>query len=193
MIHARCASDRFLPDFAMPRPPGEAEAQTKLKATQRAAEQATKAHAAAEAGLRNASAELERVGQAAGLAEATLNHALSELRQVIPGADLGVDDDTLMAPLATASGTAAEAHQRQADEASQLAGQAELAAAEIRARRREFSQRSDRLAERQESVRERKESCETAAGELPAGYQVNAPLTAEQPRRRLRASTPSAH
>lgn len=164
--------------FAMPRPPGEAEAQTKLSATQRAAEQATKAHAAAEAGLRNASAELERVGQAAGLAEATLNHALSELRQVIPGAGLGVDDDTLMAPLGTASGTAAEAHQRQADEASQLAGQAELAAAEIRARRREFSQRSDRLAERQESVRERKESGETAAGELPAGYQVNAPLTA---------------
>ena len=112
----------------MPRPPGEAEARAKLKAAQRAAEQATKAHAAAEADLRNASAELERVGQAAGLAEATLNHALSELRQVIPGADLGVDDDTLMAPLATASGTAAEAHQRQADEANQLAGQAELAA-----------------------------------------------------------------
>ena len=172
MIHARCASDRFLPASPC------RVRQTKLNATQRAAEQATKAHAAAEAGLRNASAELERVGQAAGLAEATLNHALSELRQVIPGADLGVDDDTLMAPLATASGTAAEAHQRQADEASQLAGQAELAAAEIRARRREFSQRSDRLAERRESVRERKESGETAAGELPAGYQVNAPLTA---------------
>ena len=34
--------------FAMPRPPGEAEARTKLNATQRAAEQATKAHAAAE-------------------------------------------------------------------------------------------------------------------------------------------------
>jgi DNA repair protein SbcC/Rad50 len=164
--------------FAMPRPPGEAEAQTNLNATQRAAEQATNAHAAAEAGLRNASAELERVGQAAGLAEAAMNHALFELRQVIPGADLGVDDDTLMAPIATASGTGAEAHQRQADEASQLAGQAELAAAEIRARRREFSQRSDRLGERQESARERKESCETAAGELPAGYQVNAPLTA---------------
>ena len=82
-------------DFAMPRPPGEAEARSKLKAAQQAAEQATKAHAAAEADLRNASADLERVGQAAGLAEATLNHALSELRQVIPGADLGVDDDTL--------------------------------------------------------------------------------------------------
>jgi len=73
---------------------------------------------------------------------------------------------------------AADAHQRQADEADQLARQAELAAAEIKARRREFSQRSARLTERQESVRERKESCETAAGELPAGYRVNAPLIA---------------
>ena len=117
-------------DFAMPRPPGEAEARAKLEAAQRAADQATKAHATAEADLRNASADLERVGQAAGLAEATLNNALSELRQVIPGADLGVDDDSLLAPLATASGTAAEAHKKQADEAHQLARQAELAAAE---------------------------------------------------------------
>jgi exonuclease SbcC len=90
----------------------------------------------------------------------------------------GVDDDNLVAPLAITSSAAAEAHQRQSDEANQLARQAELAAAEIKARRREFSQRSARLTERQESVRERKESCETAAGELPAVYRVNAPLIA---------------
>jgi hypothetical protein len=90
----------------------------------------------------------------------------------------GVDDDTLVAPLATASSAAAEAHKGQADEANQLARQAELAAAEIKARHREFSQPSARLTERQESVRARKEFCETAAGELPAGYRVNAPLTA---------------
>jgi hypothetical protein len=76
------------------------------------------------------------------------------------------------------SSAAAEAHQRQSDKANQLARQAELAAAEIKARRREFSQRSARLTERQESVREQKESCETAAGELPAVYRVNAPLIA---------------
>lgn len=164
-------------DFDMPRPPGEAEAQAKLEAAQRAADQATKAHAAAEADLRNASADVERVGQAAGLAEAALNHALSELRQVMVGADLGAGDDSLLAPLATSSRTAAEAHKEQADEAHRLARQAELAAVDIQARSREISQRSTRLTERQESVRERKASCEKAARELPAGYRISAPLT----------------
>ena len=145
------------------------------------------------AGLRNASAELERVGQAAGLAEATLNHALSELRQVIPGADLGVDDDTLVAPLATASGTAAEAHQRQADEANQLARQAELAAAEIKARHREFSQRSD-PAYRTPGIGSRAEGVlrdgrRRASGWLPGQRTAHC----GRPRRRRRASTPSAH
>jgi exonuclease SbcC len=166
-------------DFAMPRPPGEAEARAKLKAAQRAADQAAKAHTTAEAGLSSASAELERVGQAAGLAEATLNNALSELRQVIPGADLSIDDANLLASLVAASDAAAEAHQRQADEANRLARQAERAADKIATDRRELSRRSTQLGERQESIRERKASYETAAGELPAGYRVNAPLTAE--------------
>ena len=166
-------------DFAMPRPPGEAGARAKLEAAQRAADRAAKAHTTAEADLRSVSAELERVGKAARLAEATLTNALSELRLVIPGADLGIDDDTLLAPLAAASGAAAEAHQRQADEANRLARQAERAADKDEADRRELSRRSTRLVERQESIRERKASCETAAGELPAGYRVNPPLTAE--------------
>lgn len=164
-------------DFAMPRPLGEAEAQAKLKAAQLAAEQATSAHTSAEANLCNASADLERVGQAAGLAEATLNQAFAKLRRAVPGADLDADDDSLLAPLATAAGTAAKAHKEQEGKAQQLVRQAELAAADIEARSREFSERSARLAERQESIRERKTSCEKAARELPAGYRVNAPLT----------------
>jgi DNA repair exonuclease SbcCD ATPase subunit len=166
-------------DFAMPRPSGEAEARAEREAAQRAAGQAAKDHAIAQAGLRNASDELDRVSQTAGLAERALNNALSELRQVIPGADLSADDDTLLAPLAAASGTAVEAHQKQAGEASQLARQAERAADKTEALRRELSQRSARLGKRQESVRERKASCETAAGELPADYRVNAPLSTE--------------
>jgi len=166
-------------DFDMPRPPGEAEARAKLEAGQLAADQATKAHAAAEADLRNASVDVERVGQAAGFAEAALNHTLSELRQVIVGADLAADDDSLLAPLVTAWRTAAEAHKEQADEAHRRARQAELAAADIQARSREISQRSSRLTERQVSVRERKASCEKAARELPAGYRISAPLTAD--------------
>jgi DNA repair protein SbcC/Rad50 len=166
-------------DFAMPRPPGEAEARAKLKAAQREADQAAEAHTTAEADLRSASAELERFGRAAGLAEATLNNALSELRLVIPGANLSIDDRTLLAPLAVASGATAEAHQRQANEANRLARQAERAADKTEADRRELSRRSTGLAERQESISERKASYETAAGELPAGYRVNAPLTAE--------------
>ncbi|HET9080661.1 MAG TPA: SMC family ATPase [Trebonia sp.] len=166
-------------DFVMPRPPGEAEALTKLTEARRAADQATKAHATAEADLRNASAELERAGQAAALAAATLNDALSELQRVIPGADLGADDDSLLASLATAAGTAAEAHKKQGDISQQLVRQADLAAAGIEARSREFSQRSARLAQRQESVRDRKASCEKAARELPAGYRVNVPLTTD--------------
>lgn len=166
-------------DFAMPRPLGEAEARAKLTAAQRAAEQATKAHTTAEADLRNASADLERAGQAAGLAEAALNDALSELRRVVPGADLGADDDSLLATLATAAGTAAEVHKERGGQAQQLVRQAELAAADIEARNRELSRRSARLTERRESMRERKASCEKSARELPPGYQVNAPLTAE--------------
>ena len=166
-------------DFAMPPPPGEAEARAKLTAAQRAADQATQAHNTAEAGLRNASAELERVGQATALAEATLNNGLSELRQVIPGADLSIDDDILLASLATASATAAEAQQRQADELNQLTRQTERAADRTEALHRELSRRSAQLAQRQESVHQRKASCETAAAELPADFRVNAPLTAE--------------
>jgi exonuclease SbcC len=171
---------RLLPaDFTMPPPPGEAEARAKLKAAQRAADQAAKARTTAEAGLHNSSAELERVGQAAGLAEATLNNALSGLRQVVPGADLSIDDDTLLASLATASEIAAEAHRRHAEEAGQLARQAERAADKTEEDRRALSQRSTRLAERLELIRERKAACETAAGALPSGYRVNAPLTVE--------------
>ena len=166
-------------DFVMPRPPGEAEAQAKLKAAQRAADEATQARTAAETGLRSASAELERVGQAAALAATTLNDALSELRQVIPDADLSIDDDSLLAPLVTASATAAESQQRQADELNQLTRQAERATDRTEALHRELSRRSAQLAQRQESVRQRKASSETAAAELPADYRVNAPLTAE--------------
>jgi DNA repair protein SbcC/Rad50 len=166
-------------DFAMPRPPGETEARATLKAAQQAAEQATKTHATAEADLRNTSVDLERAGQAAAIAEATLNDALFELRRVVLDADLGADDDSLLAPLAAASGAAAEAHKEQVGEAHQLARQAELAAAEFQARSREFSQRSTRLTERQESLRERTASYEIAVRELPAGYRVNAPLTVE--------------
>jgi DNA repair exonuclease SbcCD ATPase subunit len=166
-------------DFAMPFPPGEADARAKLKAAQRAVDQAAKAHTTAEADLHSASAELERAGQSAGLAEASLNSALSELRQAVPGADLSIDDDTLLTPLAVASDTAAEAQRRHADEAAQLSRRAERAADQTEADRREFSRRTTQLDDRLESIRERKASCEAAAAALPAGYRVNAALTVE--------------
>jgi exonuclease SbcC len=164
-------------DFTMPRPPGEEEARGKLKSAQLAAEQATKHHATTEADLRNASGDLERANQAARDTEVTLNNALSELQQVIPGADLSMDDDALLAPLATASVAAAEAHQEKANKANQITRQAERAADETEALRREVSRRSTQLSDRQEAVRARKASFEKASRELPAGYRVDAPLT----------------
>jgi exonuclease SbcC len=166
-------------DFAMQPPPGEAEARAKLTDARGAAEQATRAQAAAEADLRNASGDLQRARQAAQGDETTLQNALSELRRVIPRADLTADDDTLLAPLGATSRAATETHQGQADEAASLTSRAERAASETDALRREVSRRSAQLSRRQELVRERKASHEKAAGELPARYRVNAPLTAD--------------
>lgn len=166
-------------DFAMPRPPGEAEARAKLADARQEAEQASKDLATAEAELRSASGDLERVGKAARDAEATLTNALSELQQVIPNPDLGVDDGALLAPLATASRAATETHQEQADKANQLARQAERAADKTEELRREVSRRTAQLGSRQEAIRDRKASYEKAASELPAGYRAEGPLTAD--------------
>lgn len=166
-------------DFTMPRPPGEAEARAKLEDARREAEQASRGLAAAEAELRSASGELERAGKAARDAEATLTRALSELRQVISEADLSIDDDLLLAPLTTASRVAMEAHREQAEKADNLARQAERAADKVKELRREVSRRTEQLITRQEAIRERKASCAKAASELPAGYRVEGPLTAD--------------
>jgi DNA repair protein SbcC/Rad50 len=166
-------------NFAMQPPPGEAEARAKLQKTQSAADEATKAQVGAEADLRNAAGDLERAGQAAQNAETPLASALSDLRQVIPGAELTADDNTLLAPLAAASSAAAEARQQQAGEADSLTSQADRAASETDALRQELSRRSTQLGRRRDLLRERKESYEKAAGELPAEYRVDRPLTAD--------------
>ena len=163
----------------MPAPAGEAEARAKLKTADQAAKQAIKDHAAREADLLTASDDLERSGQAAEDAETALGDALTELRLVLPGATLDVDDDTLLAPLASASDDAAEALQAQSEKTNQLARRAERATATLEALRQQAEQESTRLSERQVAVRERKKSCETAASELPVGYRVDAPLTAD--------------
>jgi len=166
-------------DFAMPRPPGEADARAKLNAAEQAAEQAAKDLNTREADLTNASDTLERAGQAARDAEATLADALAELRWVVPHASLDIDDDAVLAPLAAASQTATAAHQVQAAEANKLASRAEAAAQATEALRQQLQQRSGRLRNRQEAARARKASYEKSAGELPDGYRVDAPLTAD--------------
>ncbi len=98
--------------FAMPRPPGEADARAKLKATEQAADQATKDLATREADLRNASDDLDRAGQAAHGAEATLGDVLSDLRLIVPHADLDADDDAVLAPLAAAVAAPLRPHTR---------------------------------------------------------------------------------
>jgi DNA repair exonuclease SbcCD ATPase subunit len=166
-------------DFAILSPPGESEARAKLQDAERAATQATRVQANAEADLRNASGDLQRASQAAQDAETTLKGALSELRQVISGAHLTAEDATLLAPLVGASNAATAALEQQASTADDLTGQAGRAAAEIEALRRDVSRRSDQLGQRQKAVRERIASSEKDARELPDGYRVNVPLTAD--------------
>lgn len=167
-------------DFTMPRPPGEAETRAKLENAQREAEQASRGLATVQAELRSASGELERADKAARDAEATLTEALSELQQVLSNADLSIDDDVLLARLTTDSRVAMETHREQAEKADNLTRQAERAADKVEELRREVSRRSEQLVTRQGAIRERKESCEKAAIELPAGYRVEAPLTADK-------------
>jgi DNA repair protein SbcC/Rad50 len=162
-------------DFVMPRPPGEADARALLKATEQAAEQAAKDLNTREADLTNASDTLERAGQAARDAEATLADALAELRLVVRHAGLDIDDDAVLAPLAAASQDATAAHLAQATEANQT----EAAAQATETLRQQLQQRSGRLRNRQEAARARKASYEKSAGELPDGYRVDAPLTAD--------------
>lgn len=170
---------RRLPDdFAMQPPSGETEARAKLKDARQAAEQAARDYTTAQADLRNASADLERADQGAKEAETTLRNALAELREVLPGADLTADDDTLLAPLVTASAAANTAVEQQTSNVNELARQAERAAADTEALSREVSRRYTQLGERQQAVRDRKASNEKAARELPAGYLVDGPLTA---------------
>lgn len=167
------------PGFAMPRPPGEADARAELQTAEQAAVVAAQDEAARKADLANATDALERAGKDAQQARAALEAALTELRQVLPGAELDSDDDTVLAPVAEASATATAARQAHAATANELAQQAEGAAATAEGLRQEAQRRSAQLRDRQESVRERKASCEKAASELPPGYRVTAPLTAE--------------
>jgi exonuclease SbcC len=166
-------------DFAMPHPPGEADARAKLKAAEQAASQAAKELNTREADLANASDTLERAGQAARDAEATLADALTELRLVVPHAGLDIDDDAVLAPLAAASQTATAAHQAQATEANKLENQAEAATQATETLRQQLQQRSGRLRNRREAARARKASYEKSAGELPDGYRLGAPLSAD--------------
>ena len=95
---------------------------------------------------------------------------------VLPNATLDVADKDMLAPLASASDDAMEAHKAQSDKANQLAQRAERAAATTEALRQQAEQRSTRLSDRQVAVRERKASYETAASELPVGYRPDVPL-----------------
>jgi len=64
-------------DFAMPQPPGDAEARADLVAAERAADEAASTVAAREAELSAASAEVERAGQAAQQARTDLADAVA--------------------------------------------------------------------------------------------------------------------
>lgn len=164
--------ERPLPyGFTMPQPPGEAEARATLKTTERAAQQAADELAKRDADLTNASEAIDRADRAAGESQAALAAALVMLRQVLPGADLDLGDDDLLAPLAAASASARTAYETQAAEANQLAQQAERAAATTAALRDQMQRRSSQLRRCDEAARERKASYEKAATELPVGYQ----------------------
>lgn len=170
---------RLLPaGFAMPAPPGGANARAKLKVAELAAQQAANEHAARQADLITASDTLERSSQDAREADAALGEALIELHLVLPGAALDVADKDMLAPLASASDDAMKAHKAQSDKANQLAQRAERAAATTEALRQQAEQRSTRLSDRQVAVREREASYEVAASELPVGYRADVPLTA---------------
>jgi DNA repair protein SbcC/Rad50 len=166
-------------DFAMPPPPGDADARTRLTAAEQAAGQSAEYLAARQADLVNASRDLDRAGPAAREAEAALADALAELRLVLPVANLDAEDEALLAPLVTASDTAAADRDAQAEQASKLAQQSEAAAATTDALRQQLQQRSSQLGNRQEAVRVRKAGYEQAVGELPAAYRVDAPLTTQ--------------
>ena len=64
-------------DFAMPQPPGDAEARADLVAAERAADEAASTVAAREAELSAASAGVERAGQAAQQARTDLADAVA--------------------------------------------------------------------------------------------------------------------
>ena len=110
-------------------PGRDAKARAKLKTAEQAAKQATNEHAARQADLITATDALERSSSGCPGSRYALGDALIELRLVLPDATLDVADKNLLAPLASASDDAREAHKAQSEKANQLAQRAERATA----------------------------------------------------------------
>ena len=166
-------------DFAVPSPVGLAEAQAAQAAAEQDAEQSASALAARKAGLTGASAEVERAERAAREAETELSDALAELRLVLPEADLEAADEAVLAPLEAVSLSAKAEYDAGTTEADSLAQQAASAAATADALRGQRRQRTDQLRSRTEGLDGRRATFERAAAELPVGYRVPVPITAE--------------
>jgi len=166
-------------DFAMPPPPGDAEAQAAQRAAERAAEESASALAAREAELNTASAEVERAEQAAQEARTDVADAMAQLHLVLPGADLEADDEAVLAPLTAASVGAKAEHDAQATAASRLAQQAATATATAHALRDQQEQQADQLSNRQEALDAQRTTFQNVAGGLPASYRVPVPVTDE--------------
>jgi len=166
-------------DFAMPQPPGDAEARADLVAAERAADEAASTVAAREAELSAASAEVERAGQAAQQARTDLADAVAQLHLILPGADLEADDEAVLAPLTAASLSARAEHDAQATEASRLAQEAATATATAHAVRDQQEQQVGQLSNRHRALDVQRTAFENVAGGLPASYRIPVPVTAE--------------
>jgi len=166
-------------DFAMPPPPGDAEARADQAAAERAAERSSSALAAREAELTAASADVDRAGQAAQEARTALADAMAQLHLILPGADLATDDEAVLAPLTAASQSAKAAYDAQATEATRLAEQAATATATADALHAQRQQQAGQLRNRQKALDAQRTTFQNAIGGLPASYRVPVPATAE--------------
>lgn len=166
-------------DFAMPPPPGEAEARADQAAAERAAEKSASTLAAREAELTAASADVERAGQAAQEARTELADTMARLHLILPGANLEADDEAVLAPPAAVSLSAKAAHDAQATEASRIAREAATATATADALRAQRQQQAVQLRNRQGALDAQRTTFENVVGGLPLSYRLPFPVTAE--------------
>lgn len=167
------------PDFRLPAPPGEVEARDRLIAAEHEAGEAAKEMARCQSDLASASRLREQADNDAQQAANDLEDGLAQLRQVLTDADLDIDDQTLLAPLAAASLSASAKCEKQVTEARLLSQKAAGTTAEAETLSQQLTQRFRKLTDQQESIRRRRAAFEQTAGSLPGHYRVGLPITAE--------------